>query len=166
MINSLRHPFRFLSKAVLTLNLVLWLLRLPVMLRIRTIPLLLKNLGRSENYKRNVLIELQDAVEIVTRICGLSVFRARVFPKLCLRQSLTLYRTLSRMGYPVQIHFGVINDANGFQGHSWVTVEGKAVADTARSEIFKAVYSYSSAYSLPASSDRSEIKRSTKDPHV
>ena len=33
------------------------------------------------------------------------------------------------MGYPVQIHFGVMKDETGFQGHSWVTLEGKAVAE-------------------------------------
>jgi hypothetical protein len=26
------------------------------------------------------------------------------------------------MGHPVQIHFGVNKDENGFRGHSWVTM--------------------------------------------
>jgi Transglutaminase-like superfamily len=141
---------RLLSKAVLALDLVLWLFGLPLILRIHSIPTLLKRLAPGEKHKNKTPIELKDTVGIVTRICNLRVFRPPFFPKLCLRQSLSLYRTLSRMGYPVQIHFGVINDENGFQGHSWVTLEGKAVADTARNEIFKTVYSYSSDRSISA----------------
>lgn len=133
-----------LSKAILTLDLVLWLLWVPLILRIHTVPTLFKRLTHADKPNNEMPIELEDAVGIVTRICNLRVFRARIFPKLCLRQSLALYRTLSRMGYPVQIHFGVNNDENGFHGHSWVTVEGEPVADTARSGIFKVIYSYSS----------------------
>ena len=46
------------------------------------------------------------------------------------------------MGYPVEIHFGVMKDSKNFHGHSWVTMQGEPVADTARNEIFKVVYSY------------------------
>jgi len=48
------------------------------------------------------------------------------------------------MGYPVEIHFGVRKDEDNFIGHSWVTMEGKPVADTTYSGIFKAVYSHTS----------------------
>ena len=112
------------------------------MLRIHTIPILLKRLARSEKHVRKTPMELREAIGIVTRVCNLRVFRSRIFPKLCLRQSLTLYRTLNQMGYPVEIHFGVRKDDKNFQGHSWVTIHGEPVADTARSEIFKVVYSY------------------------
>jgi hypothetical protein len=135
---------RFLFKAGLTLDVLFGLLSLPALLRVHTIPTLLEHLTARKKQQACPAANLNDAVGIVTRICNLRVFRPRSFPKLCLRQSLTLYRTLSQMGYPVQIHFGVINDENGFQGHSWVTVEGETVADTARSGIFKVVYSYSS----------------------
>ena len=64
------------------------------------------------------------------------------FPRPCLRQSLTLYRVLTRMGYPVEIHFGVRKAGDDLQGHSWVTIEGKPVADRTRMDVFKAVYSY------------------------
>jgi Transglutaminase-like superfamily len=98
------------------------------------------------------------AVQIAVRLCQMRLFYLPIFPQLCLRQALALYRVMNQMGYPVEIHFGVIKDEKGFQSHSWVTVEGKAVADTARTGIFKAVYSYSSANALSASSDRSGIK--------
>lgn len=142
IVSFLRDPIRFLSKALLALDLVLWLFWLPVMLRVHAIPMLLKRLARSEKHIRETPMELRDAVDIVTRICNLMPFRARIFPQRCLRQSLALYRTLSQMGYPVEIHFGVMKDSKNFHGHSWVTMQGEPVADTARSEVFRVVYSY------------------------
>ena len=144
MINCLRHPIRehFLAKAVLGLDLVLWLFWLSVMLRIHAIPMLLKRLAGCEALVKKPPMELREAIGIVTRVCNLRVFRSRIFPKLCLRQSLTLYRTLNQMGYPVEIHFGVKKDDKNFQGHSWVTIYGESVADTAPDGHFKAVYSY------------------------
>ena len=59
------------------------------------------------------------------------------------------------MGYPVEIHFGALKDGEDLYGHSWVTMHGEPVADTARSGIFKVVYSYPSARSLQG---RREIK--------
>ena len=147
MITCVCHPIRFLSKAVLALDLILWLIRLPVMLRIHTVSKLLKPLARSEQRRRKNVIELKDAVKIVTRICNLRPFRSRLFPKQCLRQSLSLYRTLIRLGYPVEIHFGVLKDDKSLHGHSWVTLQGEPLADTVRSGIFKVVYSYPSGRS-------------------
>ena len=116
--NHLRQPIpeRFLSKAVLALDVVLWLFWLPVLLRVHTMPILLERLPRSEKEKARPAVNLNDAIGIVTRICNLRPFRSRVFPKLCLRQSLALYRTLTQMGYPVEIHFGVRKDDNSFPG--------------------------------------------------
>lgn len=144
MINCLRHPIRehFLAKAVLGSDLLLWLFWLPVMLRIQTIPVLLKRLARSEAHVKKPPMEVREAIGIVTRVCKLRVFRSRIFPKLCLRQSLTLYRTLNQMGYPVEIYFGVRKDDKNFHGHSWVTIRGESVADTAPDGHFKVVYSY------------------------
>jgi len=144
MIHCLRHPIRehFLAKAVLGSDLLLWLFCLPVMLRMHTVPILLERLARSEKRVRKMPIELRGAVGIVTWVCNLRMFRSRLFPKLCLRQSLVLYRTLSQMGYPVEIHFGALKEGDDLHGHSWVTVEGKPVADTAQSNIFKVVYTY------------------------
>src|SRR5215510_13681419 len=104
MISCLLHPVRgrFLSKALLVSNLVLWLFWLPVMLRIHAIPMLLKRLARGEKHESKTSIELNDAVGIVTRICNLRPFCSRFFPKQCLCRSLTLYRTLTRIGHPVE----------------------------------------------------------------
>ena len=134
------HPIEFLSKAVLALDLVLWLFRLPIVLRTHTLPTLLQRLARSERLKTKM--PLRDAVGIVTRISNLGPFHSRIFPKRCLRQSLTLYRTLSQMGYPVEIHFGIHKDGEVLKGHSWVTIQGKPIAERAAIEIFTSVYSY------------------------
>jgi hypothetical protein len=146
-----------LSKAVLGLDLVLWLFWLPLILRVYSFPTLLKRLASGQKHKNKTPIELKDAVGTVTRICNLGVFRARVFPKLCLRQSLGLYRTLTQMGYPVEIHFGVRKDDKTLSGHSWVTLRGQIVADTAQTGIFKAVYTYPPARRASALS-KSESK--------
>src|SRR5262249_22469373 len=134
-------PIGFLSKALLALDLILWLLCLPIMLRLQTIPTLLERLTGSEKQKKKASMEVKEAVRVVTRVSNLRPFRSRFFPKRCLRQSLALYRTLCRMGYPVEIHFGAFKEGEDLCGHSWVTTHGDLVADTARNEIFKVVYS-------------------------
>jgi hypothetical protein len=147
MVHRVSHLLRenFLWRIALTLDVIVSLLRLPVLLRIHGIPVLLARLGPHKAHASGTELNFNEAVEIVARACNLRVFRSRLFPKLCLCQSLMLYRILSRIGYPVQIHFGVVKDEAGFRGHSWLTLNGEAVADTAPAERFTAVYSYSSA---------------------
>jgi hypothetical protein len=140
MINSLRR--NLVSKAVLALDLFLWLWWLAVMLRIYAIPMLLERIAGKRKEAESP-IDVDAVVGLVTHVCNLRPFRSRIFPKLCLRQSLALYRTLIKMGYPIEIHFGVRKDENNLTGHCWVTMEGKPVADTAYSATFKVLYSYS-----------------------
>lgn len=146
MIESLRHPIRenFLSKAALALDLFLWLWSLPVLLRISSVPALLERLSAGSKCGRESVLDVQRAVRVVTLVCNLRPFRSRLFPKLCLRRSLALYRTLIGMGYPIQIHLGVRKDGKGLTGHSWVTMEGKPLTERTEIEVFKSVYSYSS----------------------
>ena len=156
-ISLVRDAVSLLLKAALAANLVLWLFWLPVMLRLHTVPVLLKRLAECKRHKSRKPMELREVIGIATRVCNLRPFRSRFFPKLCLRQSLTLYRTLSQMGYPVEIHFGALMDGEDLYGHSWVTMHGEPLADTARSGIFKVVYSY--RYNT-LSSGGTEIERS------
>ena len=164
--NHFRHPIRegLLFKATLALKVLLWLFSLPVLLRIHTMPTLLKRLTGAKKKQARPTVNLNDAVGIVIRICNLWPFRARVFPKLCLRQSLALYGALTQMGYPVQIHFGVKKEDTTLSGHSWVTLGRDAVADTAQTGIFKAVYSYPPADEASAFSEW-ENKIATKGTH-
>jgi hypothetical protein len=144
IISLVRHPIRerFLPKVVFASDLLLWLFWLPVALRIYTIPRLLERLAQSRRDDASNSMNLNEAVKIATRLCNLRPFRSRFFPQRCLRQSLTLYRTLTRMGYPVELHFGIYKNGEELRGHSWVTIEGKPVAETTRTEIFKPIYSY------------------------
>jgi Transglutaminase-like superfamily len=144
IVSLVRHPIRerFLPKAMLASDLVLWLFWLPVALRIFTIPRLLERLAHSRRDNVSNSMDLKEAIKIATRLCNLRPFRSRIFPQRCLRQSLTLYRTLNRMGYSVELHFGIYKKGEELRGHSWVTIEGKPVAERTRTEIFKPIYSY------------------------
>jgi hypothetical protein len=143
VMSIVRYPSCFLSKALLASDLLLWLFWLPVTLRIHTLPILLERVARNKRHKRKM--PLKDTAGIVMRISNLRPFRSRIFPKRCLRQSLTLYRTLSQMGYPVEIHFGIHKDGGHLQGHSWVTIQGRPVAEGSGMETFRSVYSHPSA---------------------
>ena len=61
----------------------------------------------------------------------------------CLHRSLVLYRLLNAVGYPVMIHFGVNRKPGRLSGHSWLTFEGKPVAErTDPSKEFAVVHSF------------------------
>jgi hypothetical protein len=138
-----------LSESWFALCLGVWLCLLPVFLCIRPLPSLLQRFPLVHRGPKNrTPLEMDRAVRIVVRLCQLRLFRLPIFPKACLRQALALYHVLNRMGYPVEIHFGIHKNKGDLQGHSWVTIHGNPVADTARSEMFKPVYSHSSPRSL------------------
>ena len=105
MNNIARYGIVLFSKATLAFDILLWLASLPIRLRICTFRLLLKRLTPSEGSKRKMPVN--DVVWLVTHLCNLKAFRSRIFPRTCLRQSLALYRSLSHMGYAVEIHFGI-----------------------------------------------------------
>lgn len=154
-----------LSELWFALRLGMWLCLLPIFLCVRSLPMLLQHLTPvREQQKRISSIETGRAVRIVVRLCQMRLFYLPIFPRPCLRQALALYRTLNRMGYSVEIHFGVLKDEKNFHGHSWVTMQGEPVADTARSGVFKVVYSYPSDRSVFASSNRRETERSKNEP--
>jgi Transglutaminase-like superfamily len=79
---------------------------------------------------------------MVVQLCHLRLFRSPLFPRACLRQALTLYAVLTRLGYPMQVHFGVQKAGENLHGHSWVTVQGTPVAEQTQTELFPIVYSY------------------------
>ena len=160
-----------LSKVWLALRVGGWLCVLPILVKIYSLPGLLERLSRKGRgnrdntkkvapftlalpYKRrghrddkgdNVLKEnigMERAIGIVARVCDLRLFRLAIFPRLCLRQSLALYRTLNNMNYPVDFHLGVSNRTGKVLAHSWVTFEGRPVSGNAENDSFKIVYSY------------------------
>ncbi len=86
--------------------------------------------------------DVDRVVAVIARLCQLRFFRHRFFPRACLRQSLVLYRMLNRMGYPARIHFGVQKNGSVFEGHSWVTLNGKPLGERAPQAKFATVYSH------------------------
>ena len=120
-----------------------WLCVLPIFLRVYTLPAFLHRLTHVQRHppSRNPL-ELDHVVRIAVRVCQLRLFRLSLFPRACLRQALALYHVLTRMGYPVEIHFGVHKDGEDLRGHSWVMLQGKPLAERTRTAVFTTVYSY------------------------
>jgi hypothetical protein len=122
-----------------------WLCLLPILLRIYSLSTLLQRLNQVRGKCRRDTHDVEQVVHIVVRVCNLRPFNWQIFPRRCLRQSLSIYRTLIQFGYPAEIHFGIRKDDADLVGHSWVTMQGKTVADRAQSDLFKVVYSYPSA---------------------
>jgi hypothetical protein len=80
----------------------------------------------------------------VARLCRRRFFRRPPFPRACLRQALALYYVLTRLGYAVEIHFGIQKAVEVLHGHSWVTVQGEQMAEHAPLDVFSIIYSYAS----------------------
>jgi len=119
----------------------LWLCGLPLRLRVYTLPSLLHRLTLTRRARRP-LLEMDDAVATVVRLCQARLFRLPLFPRPCLRQALALYYVLTHLGYPVVIHFGVRKEREELHGHSWVTCQGMPVAERTPTDLFTIVYSY------------------------
>ena len=135
----------YLSDSWLAIQVVVLLCRLPVLLRLYALPTLLHRLTAHDPNVMTTPDDKRDrAVRVVLRVCQLRLFRTRLFPLVCLRQSLTLYYTLTRLGYPVMIHFGVRKGKEGseLQGHSWVTVKGMPMAEGGESSAYRIVYTF------------------------
>ena len=122
-----------------------WLSVLPIVLRTRTLRLLLEQLAAAaERPRSGNPLDLNEAVQVVVRVCRMRIFRLPVFPRPCLRRALALYYFLGGMGYPIEIHFGVRKDGRDLHGHSWVTLQGKALRERNPAEAFSTIYSYGS----------------------
>jgi Transglutaminase-like superfamily len=129
------------------LRVVVWLCGLPLRLHRHSLPELLERLTpRHARAQRPSPQEREVAVRIVARLCRLRCFRGRRFPRLCVRQSLTLYYVLARLGEPVAIHIGVSKKGEALYGHNWVTVDGEPLAERAPpEEVFRPIYTFACA---------------------
>ncbi len=140
------HPIReqVRLKVWLTLRVAGGLCLLPILLRIHSLPRLLQRLGKPSGDQRRGSLEIDLVVRVVGTLCRLPLFRPPFFPRSCLLQSLALYYGLTQAGYPVQILFGIHKEGEELLGHSWVTVQGKPVAERTQAKVFRPVYSYPS----------------------
>lgn len=124
---------------------------LPALIRLRSLPVLLARMTgqRSTATPRTRALDVDQVVGIVAAVSQLRIFQSQLFLRSCLRRSLTLYRALTRMGYPARIHFGVRKQGPSFLGHSWVTLYGRSLAETDAPDVF-----FTAVYSYPLSADR------------
>lgn len=128
----------------LAARMVVWLCELPLLIRLAPLPVLLRRMT-APVIRRAVAdqtLHPDDVGSVAVRVCQLPIFRTRPFPRSCLRQSLVLFRALTRMGYPARIHFGVRKDGDAVEGHSWVTLSGRPVAESGSVASFATLYSY------------------------
>jgi hypothetical protein len=129
----------------------LFLCSLPLSVRRQALPHLLERLASSGQRPIGVgALEPRRVAQIVRRVSRLAVFRLPVFPKPCLRQSLALFRFLSRMGHAVEIHFGVRKDGRDLGGHSWVVLGGRSIGERNPADEFRTIYSHAAASGRPA----------------
>jgi hypothetical protein len=130
------RPVR-LSQLGLAVWIGMWLLILPLRLRHASLPgLLARCTAVARERPSRSPHEIDRAVRLVVKICHLRCFRGSVFPRACLRQALALYYVLTRLGVPVTIHFGVHKAGATLHGHSWVTVQGRPVAERTPPVVF------------------------------
>jgi len=135
-----------LSQYWLAARVGLFLCSLPLRVRRQPLPLLLERLASSGGRAiAGRAMEPGRLVQIVRRVCLLRVFSLPVFPKLCLRQSLALFRFLSRIEHPVEIHFGVRKDGRELGGHSWVVLHGRTLGEREPADEFRTIYSYAAS---------------------
>jgi transglutaminase superfamily protein len=136
-----------------------WLCGLPIRMRVHSLPGLLQRLTPApRRAPRQDPLNMEQAVRLVRRMCRLRCVRGPLFPQACLRQALTLYHLLSRLSYPVAIHFGVYKVGEALCGQSWVTVDGQPVAERLPPEMLQDIYACPAASSY-ASQERSRVGR-------
>ena len=135
----------WLAQLWLAARLGLWLAVLPMRLHRYSLPQLLQRLTpRHAGAQRPSPQERDLVVRLVVRLCRWRCFRGRLFPRLCVRQSLALYYVLARLGEPVVLHIGVSKKGETLRGHSWVTVGGAPVTERQRpEETFQPIYACS-----------------------
>lgn len=134
-----------LSRLWLVARLCSWLCCLPILVRTRSLPVLLERLVPVRKRPRSCDLGLDETVQLVTRICRVRIFEMPIFPKPCLRRALALSYVLSGDGHPVEIHFGVRRSGSDLHGHSWVTIEGESLGERNPAELFRTTYSFNFA---------------------
>jgi Transglutaminase-like superfamily len=140
-----------LSQYWLAARVGLFLCSLPLRLRRQRLPILLERLATRGSVDSEDSMDPRRVAELVRRVSRLRFFGLPIFPRECLRQSLATFSFLSRMGYPVEIYFGIRRDGNELGGHSWVVLDGRTLGEREPGNDFRTIFSYG------ADSDRSTL---------
>lgn len=124
-------------------------LALPVLHRCLSLPSLMRLLDSRRQARSSVDPERQ-----VRLARGVLSRRIGPLQPGCFRQSLILFHGLRRCGHPARIVFGVTENGDVLDGHSWIELDGEPFAekDDPRGA-FKVAYSYPQA--LPSPEDDS-----------
>jgi Transglutaminase-like superfamily len=143
----MRQSLGWLARLWLVVRLGAWLTVLPIRLHRHSLPGLLQRLTpRRPCLQRSSPLERDVVVRLVMRLCRWRCFRGRLFPRLCVRQSLALYHVLAWLGEPVVLHVGVSKKGKTLRGHSWVTVGGAPLGEPRRpEEAFQTIYACSAS---------------------
>jgi hypothetical protein len=86
--------------------------------------------------------EMDETIRVIRRVCRLPLFQLPGFPRPCLRESLALFRVLTRLGYPARFHIGVRKVGEQLWGHSWITCHGRPLCRADQDCLFWTLYSY------------------------
>jgi hypothetical protein len=120
----------------------LGLCSLTLQLRARGLPDVMAEIDRRGARWKDETLPDARIVAIAKRVCRCRVFQLPVFPRECLREAVTLYYVLSRLGRPVRLHVGVRRHAGRFLAHSWVTTAADACVPDIEARAFGILYSH------------------------
>jgi hypothetical protein len=113
-----------LRAAALHLKIIIFLLALPVLLRVSSVRRTVRLLTPHSPPARCAQGQIEHVVAAVDHIYLRRPLR-HYGP--CLRRSLTLYYFLRRRGYPVRLALGACPSPNGLVAHAWLTLDGHPV---------------------------------------
>lgn len=113
-----------LRAAALRLKIILFLLALPILLRLCSVRSTVSVLTPHRPCTQRSPVEVERVVAAVDRLYLRRPLR-HYGP--CLRRSLTLYAFLQRRGLPVQVALGAYPGPDGLVAHAWLTLDGRPV---------------------------------------
>lgn len=116
------------------------------LLRTKRLPALLCHLARSSHPRTIPHAQMKpdlDSLDRIRRYSHAIVTNLLRSKRPCLLRSLVLYRYCWKRGLPASIHFGVRSGVDGLEGHSWVTLYGAPLGESAGGlRPYVAIYSY------------------------
>jgi hypothetical protein len=106
-------------------------------------PALLGFLDRSSQEKRPFSEEDLEWARLASKYANFFLLRCLKVKNPCLLRSLILFRLFRRVGFDVQIHFGVKKNDSLLEGHSWLLLNGVFFLEQKDPKLtYTQVYSY------------------------
>lgn len=131
---------RFIGKYVMVLHAGAVLLWIRLMLRTKSLSLVLDTLTAPALNRTSDATILDDWVYYVDRWLQIFPYNAKGN---CFPRSLALYWRARRCGYPVYFHCGVKKEGTKLDGHAWLTLERKPFCEMSQQwQRFTVTFSY------------------------